>query len=108
MSDPRSPRVRSAEETILDLHAKIESDAKVIAALREALEMIAGRRQSGMAANDRLVHEFSMENPMSDIPHTPWFIRVPDQLTTAKPLLIMAPAKALVLRSPSGTSPSSS
>ena len=32
-----TPRVRNAEETILDLHAKVESDAKVIAALREAL-----------------------------------------------------------------------
>ena len=53
MSDPRSPRVRSAEETILDLHAKIESDAKVIAALRDALEMTAGRRQC-------------MDNPMSN------------------------------------------
>ena len=40
MSDPRSPRVRSAEETILDLHAKVESDAKVIAALRAALRAI--------------------------------------------------------------------
>ena len=46
MSDPRSPRVRSAEETILDLHAKIESDAKVIAALRNALEMTADRKMN--------------------------------------------------------------
>ena len=38
MSDPRSPRVRSAEETILDLHAKIESDAKAIAAFEEIQE----------------------------------------------------------------------
>ena len=37
--------------------------------------MIAGRRRSGMAANDRLVHEFQWRIPMSDIPHTPWFIR---------------------------------